>query len=58
MGSGIYVSIQVALILLIGSRMGVSGLALAVDVALTVQAAFLYICQIREPKKPSAVTLK
>jgi O-antigen/teichoic acid export membrane protein len=58
MGSGIYVSVQVALILLIGSRMGVSGLALAVDIALTVQAAFLYICQIREPRKPRALTLK
>jgi O-antigen/teichoic acid export membrane protein len=58
MGSGIYVSTQVALILLVGSRMGVSGLALAVDVALTAQAVFLYICQLRESGKPSAVTLK
>lgn len=54
-GSGIYVSTQMALILLLGPRMGVPGLALAVDVALTAQAIFLYICQMRERRGLNAV---
>ncbi|MBA3977932.1 MAG: polysaccharide biosynthesis C-terminal domain-containing protein, partial [Nitrosopumilus sp.] len=46
-GSAIYLSVQITLIYLLGHALGVMGLAIALDIALTVQAAFLYFYQKR-----------
>lgn len=46
-GSGIYLSVQTGLIYLLGFEYGINGLAIALVVALSCQAAFLYICQRR-----------
>ncbi len=46
-GSAIYLSVQITLIYFLGHLLGVMGLAIALDIALTTQAAFLYFCQKR-----------
>jgi O-antigen/teichoic acid export membrane protein len=46
-GSGIYLLFQITLVVLLGTRMGVAGLAVATVLALSAQAAFLYVASRR-----------
>jgi O-antigen/teichoic acid export membrane protein len=46
-GSAIYLLSQTTLVILLGTRMGVAGLAIATVLALTAQAAFLYMASRR-----------
>ncbi len=44
-GSAIYLSVQTSLIFLLGTTFGLNGLAIALVIALSIQATFLYFCQ-------------
>jgi peptidoglycan biosynthesis protein MviN/MurJ (putative lipid II flippase) len=46
-GSAIYLLSQTTLVIILGTRMGIAGLAIATVLALTAQAAFLYMASRR-----------
>ena len=56
-GSVIFLTSQFVLILLLGNFMGVSGLAIALDVALTLQSIYLYFSKIRLDRMRSSLTV-